>query len=108
MTALQYKMNARRALTGKKSFARGSLAKLGLLDDTGAPVEPPLATLSFRSEHYAVGEDQQSVIVMVNCFRCDACPSLCINAACGSILHSCGWRLQSVRMALLRRVATKC
>lgn len=70
MTALQYKMNARHALTGRKFI--GIMDKdregAGVLSTPQDEV-PPLAILSFRSEQYAVTEEQHLVMLMVTCKR---------------------------------------
>lgn len=72
MSALQYKMNARHALTGRSFLATEFRSKQGggPLSDAPEPLAAAApAVLSFRSEHYVVGEDQETVILIVACVR---------------------------------------
>ena len=83
MSALQYRINARNALTGRTHLAVAypSSAPTAVKPDLKRSSAPPTSTLDqvpklmFASQEYRVLESQKGLRVMVHCTRCASIPS---------------------------------
>lgn len=83
MTPIQYKINARKAMTGKAYIGAKDLLPTNSVvpESAGGTPQDVVATVSFGASAYTGTEHDGHIRLQVTCARCD--PSMLVLQACG-------------------------